>query len=242
MLDPLVLKLVSICFGLLFLLAAVHKLTAFHEFRAALAAYELLPDASIAPTSIVVPICEALLGAAWLLAIQTEFVALASVVLLGAYTSAIAINLSPVLAIGWPAVHRYNAAFVDMARRSAAIDDPSLNAIEPPRVQNQSVVVAAARYLQSYPPGHPLHSEHPLFVQFGDLEPRAAKQTIHLILLSAGLLLAWRFRRKWRSESTQPRDVGPEWAVVCVLCALLSLLCWLQHLVLNALEKLVMLS
>ena len=94
MLDPLVLKLVSIAFGLLFLLAAIHKLTGLHEFRAALAAYELLPGALIAPTSIVVPICETLLGAAWLLAIQTEFVALASVVLLGAYTSAIAINLS----------------------------------------------------------------------------------------------------------------------------------------------------
>lgn len=94
MLDPLVLKLVSIAFGLLFLLAAVHKLTALNEFRAALAAYELLPDAFIAPLSIIVPICEVLLGAAWLFAIQPASVALASVMLLGSYTAAIAINLS----------------------------------------------------------------------------------------------------------------------------------------------------
>jgi hypothetical protein len=93
MLDPLVLKLVSIAFGLLFLLAAVHKLTALHEFRAALAAYKLLPGALISPISIFVPILEALLGAAWLLAIQAVFVALASAVLLSAYASAIAINL-----------------------------------------------------------------------------------------------------------------------------------------------------
>ena len=91
--DPLVLKLVSLCFGLLLLLAAVHKLTAMHEFRAALTAYKLLPDVLIAPVSIVVPVCEALLGAAWLLAIQPVLVALASALLLGAYTSAIAINL-----------------------------------------------------------------------------------------------------------------------------------------------------
>ena len=93
MLDPLILKLVSIAFGLLFLLAAVHKLTGLHEFRAALTAYELLPGALIAPISIFVPICEALLGVAWLLAIQPEFVALGSAALLGAYTSAISINL-----------------------------------------------------------------------------------------------------------------------------------------------------
>jgi hypothetical protein len=67
MLDPLVLKLVSICFGLLFLLAAVHKLTAFQTFRGTLAAYQLLPTALVAPASIIVPVFEALLGAAWLL-------------------------------------------------------------------------------------------------------------------------------------------------------------------------------
>lgn len=93
MLDPLVLKLVSIGFGLLFLLAAVHKLTALHHFRTALAAYKLLPDTLIAPISIIVPVCEALLGGAWLLGIQAAFVALASAALLGAYTAAIAINL-----------------------------------------------------------------------------------------------------------------------------------------------------
>ena len=47
MLDPLVLKLVAICFGLLFLLAAVHKLTALDSFRVTLTAYQLLPGALI---------------------------------------------------------------------------------------------------------------------------------------------------------------------------------------------------
>jgi hypothetical protein len=93
MLDPLVLKLVSLGFGLLLLLAAVHKLTAMHEFRAALTAYKLLPGALIAPVSVFVPILEALLGAAWLLAIQPVFVALCSAALLGVYAAAIAINL-----------------------------------------------------------------------------------------------------------------------------------------------------
>ncbi len=93
MLDPLVLKLVSIGFGLLLLLAAVHKLTELQKFRATLSAYEVLPAAFIAPASILVPSIEVLLGVAWLLALQPVFVALASAALLFGYTSAIAINL-----------------------------------------------------------------------------------------------------------------------------------------------------
>ncbi len=93
MIDPLALKLVSIGFGLLFLLAAVHKATEFQKFQATFSAYEILPRALIAPVSIIVPAIEALLGSAWLLGIQAGFVAIGSALLLAAYTSAIAINL-----------------------------------------------------------------------------------------------------------------------------------------------------
>ena len=93
MLDPLVLKLVSLGFGLLFLLAAVHKLTALQKFRATLSAYEVLPGALTAPASILIPFIEALLGTAWLLAMQPVIVAFTSAAVLGGYTSGIAINL-----------------------------------------------------------------------------------------------------------------------------------------------------
>ena len=93
MLDPLVLKLVSISFGLLFLLAAVHKLTALATFRASLLGYQLLPGVLVSPASIVVPAFEALLGAAWLLAVSPVLTAFASAALLTAYTVAIAINV-----------------------------------------------------------------------------------------------------------------------------------------------------
>jgi len=93
MLDPLVLKLVSIGFGLLFLLAAVHKLTTLPKFRATLTAYEIMPGALIAPASILVPIVEALLGAAWLLNVEPTIVAMTTAALLASYLSAIAVNL-----------------------------------------------------------------------------------------------------------------------------------------------------
>jgi len=93
MLDPLILKLVSIGFGLLLLLAAVHKLTALPKFRATLSAYEIMPSALIAPASMLVPIIEALLGAAWLIGLEPTFVAMTTTALLASYMSAIAINL-----------------------------------------------------------------------------------------------------------------------------------------------------
>jgi len=93
MLDPLVLKLVSIGFGLLFLLAALHKLTALQQFRVTFTAYQLLPAGLVAPVSILLPIIEALLGVAWLLAIMPVQTAIASAGLLACYTMGIAINL-----------------------------------------------------------------------------------------------------------------------------------------------------
>lgn len=93
MLDPLALNIISVGFGLLLLLAAVHKLSSLRKFRSTLAAYELLPEMLISPVSILLPIIETLLGVAWLLAIQPVFVALASAVLLAGYTSGIIINL-----------------------------------------------------------------------------------------------------------------------------------------------------
>lgn len=93
MLDPLLLKLVSICFALLFLLAAVHKLTALADFRATLHAYQLLPGAMIYPLGMLVPVVELVIGAAWLLGVEPLPVALASTALLATYTFAIAINI-----------------------------------------------------------------------------------------------------------------------------------------------------
>lgn len=93
MLDPLILKIISLGFGLLFLLAALHKLAAPEQFRVVLREYQLLPGALVAPLALVVPSIEILLGAGWLLASSHAALAIASASLLGIYTLAIAINL-----------------------------------------------------------------------------------------------------------------------------------------------------
>jgi hypothetical protein len=114
-------------------------------------------------------------------------------------------------------------------------------------VNNMSLLAGIARYLETYPKihplyhedhplffkEHPLYVEHPLFFQFGNLAPRTAKITMFGILGALGLWFAWKTRRPWdRIEDQQSLGLGGEWAAVCVLCALLSPLCWKQHVVL----------
>jgi hypothetical protein len=63
MLDPVVLKAISIGFGLLFLLAAIHKISALAEFSAILRDYQVLPDSLLKPIATIVPGLEIALGA-----------------------------------------------------------------------------------------------------------------------------------------------------------------------------------
>lgn len=93
MLDPLVLTVVSVAFGLLFLLGAVHKLTALDEFRPILADYRLLPAGLVPAAAVGVGVTEALIGAAWLFAADQLVPAIATAALLLLYALGIAINL-----------------------------------------------------------------------------------------------------------------------------------------------------
>ena len=97
MLDPLILRIISIGFASLFLLAAWHKSGNRVQFRGHLLAYQILPSAMIPLAVIAIPLIEFLLGMAWLvtalLAIRVDLVPLLSTLLLTAYTTAIAINL-----------------------------------------------------------------------------------------------------------------------------------------------------
>ena len=105
---------------------------------------------------------------------------------------------------------------------------------------NMSLLAGIARYLETYPSDHPLFKEDPIFDnpgfwQFGNLGPDAARRTMFGMLAALGLWFAWKTRRPW--SVGQPGEAGPrafagEWAAVCLLCALLSPLCWKQHVVL----------
>lgn len=93
MLDPLILRAISICFGLLLLLAAVHKFSAVHQFRAVLEDYQVMPRALTTIAARLIPLIEIALGAGWLMGFKPQMIALATAALLATYTSAIALNL-----------------------------------------------------------------------------------------------------------------------------------------------------
>ncbi len=158
--------------------------------------------------------------------------------------------LLPMIFLGWQQTLDANGVFFAKAKEIAGAtrDDPTANGVELPRHVNRSLRIAIARYLQTYRPGHPLfipHPDdvspdkevpneprpHPLFIQFLDLSAATINMIITCILLVFALILAVLFRHKWGDHSPDA-DLAPEWAVVTGLCALLSPLCWGQHLVL----------
>lgn len=153
---------------------------------------------------------------------------------------------APVMFLGVSGTSEASKVYWHKARQIAsdAGKDPTVNGVEPAKHQNRNLTFALARYLMRFEPGHPLfitHPDdkttdgvtraHPLFRQFLDLSPRRAGQVIKAVLLILGLALAARYRRPWQLDSGDTHFAA-EWAAVMGLCAILSPLCWGQHMVL----------
>lgn len=93
MIDPLPVWIVAISFGLMLLLAAIHKLSDIHRFQAVLADYRVLPVAVAPVAAIILPAIEAGLGLAWLFTPAASLPAVATTALLFLYTLGIVVNL-----------------------------------------------------------------------------------------------------------------------------------------------------
>ena len=94
LLDPLINQIISISLGLLFVIAAVHKLSNRAQFRITLLEYQILPEAVVLPASQIIPTLELLLGSAWLIGFnQQGLTTIVSVAMLAAYSLAIGINI-----------------------------------------------------------------------------------------------------------------------------------------------------
>ena len=93
MIDPLIVKAVSIALGLMLLAAAWHKLSSLPEFTAVLSDYHLLPPFLVSSVAPAIPMVEILLGAGWLTGMAMNIVAPLTAGMFAVYGSAIAINL-----------------------------------------------------------------------------------------------------------------------------------------------------
>jgi hypothetical protein len=138
-------------------------------------------------------------------------------------------NLLPALYLGLPKTiecHQRAWAFV---QRVGSIKDIAENGVEPPNPKNQALMSLFARYLQSYPKGHNLCLSHPLFVQPFNLDTDSARHIAKAAVLLLAAWIAWRLWGKW---DVRDESLPGQFAVVCIFCALMSPLCWRQHLVL----------
>ena len=144
----------------------------------------------------------------------------------------VVLSLLPATYLGWQETlqgHRtWFARTGEILKNQRAY--PSVPGIEAPKPQNVSLKALVARYLESHPPGHSLRVDHPLFLQFGALPRETAKRTVDVLIVMLGAAIAWRMRRRWK-DPLEDRDFAPEWAVACLFAALMSPLCWRQHLV-----------
>lgn len=156
-------------------------------------------------------------------------------------------SAAPALYNGWDYNVQAHQRWIAESRRlkEAKQAYPSLLDREPQLIYNVSLYALIARNLETYPAGlsppHSLYVDHPLFFQFGNLEPAAAYYVMHGILGVIALAFLWRTRLRpslsaskgqsralrWRSGS----DLPAEWAAVCAFCTLVSPLCWKQHLI-----------
>jgi hypothetical protein len=139
--------------------------------------------------------------------------------------------LLPAMFLGWQRNLELHGKWLAFASHTLAADDPSENGVEPPSPRNQSLPLLMARLVQHYPAGHRLHGDGRRLLQLASLEPAAAKRVVSVVMLSLAVALAWRFR-KGIDVDCGDQDIAAEWGAMCILVALLSPLCWLQHLVL----------
>ena len=137
----------------------------------------------------------------------------------------------PALRVGWQKNLALHGQWLQFAGRIVALADPSENGVERPNLRNQSLPLAVARLVESYPPKHPLNVDNLVAFRLASLGPRSARRVVQLVLLTLAIGLAWRFRNPV-DLSDGGEALAREWAAVCILVALLSPLCWLQHLVL----------
>ncbi|PCI80600.1 MAG: hypothetical protein COB20_02930 [SAR86 cluster bacterium] len=95
--DPLLLRIISLGFALLFLIAATHKFSHRDHFLASFEAYEIVPANLSGLVAKIIPPLELFLGAGWLalglFSIEFKLVTLISIGLLASYALAIGVNL-----------------------------------------------------------------------------------------------------------------------------------------------------
>lgn len=92
--DSALQLLLSLLFGLLLLLASLHKMSRPLHFRGILASYKIVPQSLLTPAARIVPLIELSLGLAWLSGVNPMIVAIGTAGLLLLYAAAMALNIA----------------------------------------------------------------------------------------------------------------------------------------------------
>ncbi|HJT34495.1 MAG TPA: glycosyltransferase family 87 protein [Pirellulales bacterium] len=146
-----------------------------------------------------------------------------------AAVAAVAFTLAPALWQGPTDYARHMQIWLTQLRLGAGQADPSLGVLGPETLQNLSLRPALARGLMRLPAGHVARLDHPWYIDFLDLPPRAAGWIAKFALLALLAAVAWTVRGPLVGRD----DPVVLWqcAAVGVLALLLSPITWYQHCV-----------
>jgi len=92
--DPVVQSAFQAAAALLFLLSAAHKWRDPFEFRSSLAAYDVLPEAAVAPVGALLAFAETVVGVAFLFPAADAAAGIAGALLISMYGVAVVVNLA----------------------------------------------------------------------------------------------------------------------------------------------------
>jgi len=143
--------------------------------------------------------------------------------------AAAAFTLAPVALMGPTDYSRTVQFWFAHAWDGVGQTDPSIGVLGEEPFQNLSLRPSMARFLMHLPEGHRSRLDHPLFLDFLDLNPRMAGLLIKGALVCLLASVAWAFR----GPVTRRDDLSILWecATVSVLILLFSPITWGQHCV-----------
>jgi alpha-1,2-mannosyltransferase len=138
-------------------------------------------------------------------------------------------SLSPLLFMGPKLFHRSVDFWSMMAWRGVGVSDPSHGVLGAEPLQNDSFRPAAARFLIHLPDDHKARLDHPLYLDFLNLDPGTAGLVIKGLLFLMILGGAWAFRQRITSRNSP--EVLWECAAISAMILLVSPITWGQHCV-----------
>lgn len=153
--------------------------------------------------------------------------------------AALAFSVSPIFWMGSHAYVHAMQTWTGNVFRGVTVVDPSRGITGEEPIQNLALRPALARFLLQLPADHNLRHDHPLTIEFLDLEPATAGTVVRCVLIGVMLIVMWNLRPHRGNDLGNCGNTDPRrsrrvlWECTAISTSLLlySPITWGQHCV-----------